>query len=150
MNLVVPGHMQARLAQSVEHGTLNPGVVGSSPTLGGKFFFCLSWGLPGLLTTRGGIPSEGTSRNSSVGRALDWRSKGPWFNPGFRQQKFLSKNFFGPHLWFFWTAIMIGLERKKPDQFDETFSLAKMKGKNPSYVTDYHRRGISSNGRALA
>ena len=24
----------ARLAQSVEHGTLNPGVVGSSPTLG--------------------------------------------------------------------------------------------------------------------
>ena len=25
---------QARLAQSVEHGTLNPGVVGSSPTLG--------------------------------------------------------------------------------------------------------------------
>ena len=23
-------------------------------------------------------------RNSSVGRALDWRSKGPWFNPGFR------------------------------------------------------------------
>ena len=25
------------------------------------------------------------SRNSSVGRALDWRSKGPWFNPGFRQ-----------------------------------------------------------------
>ena len=25
-------------------------------------------------------------RNSSVGRALDWRSKGPWFNPGFRQR----------------------------------------------------------------
>ena len=25
------------------------------------------------------------SRNSSVGRALDWRSKGPWFDPGFRQ-----------------------------------------------------------------
>ena len=24
------------------------------------------------------------SRNSSVGRALDWRSKGPWFDPGFR------------------------------------------------------------------
>ena len=24
------------------------------------------------------------SRNSSVGRALDWRSKGPRFNPGFR------------------------------------------------------------------
>ena len=29
--------MQARLAQSVEHGTLNPRVVGSSPTLGAFF-----------------------------------------------------------------------------------------------------------------
>ena len=29
---------EARLAQSVEHGTLNPRVVGSSPTLGGIFF----------------------------------------------------------------------------------------------------------------
>ena len=28
-------------------------------------------------------------RNSSVGRALDWRSKGPWFDPGFRHLKFL-------------------------------------------------------------
>ena len=27
-------------------------------------------------------------RNSSVGRALDWRSKGPWFDPGFRQLVF--------------------------------------------------------------
>ena len=32
--------MAARLAQSVEHGTLNPGVVGSSPTLGETFFLC--------------------------------------------------------------------------------------------------------------
>ena len=29
----------ARLAQSVEHGTLNPRVVGSSPTLGEMLFF---------------------------------------------------------------------------------------------------------------
>ena len=29
--------LQARLAQSVEHGTLNPRVVGSSPTLGAIF-----------------------------------------------------------------------------------------------------------------
>ena len=29
----------ARLAQSVEHGTLNPGVVGSSPTLGDLFLY---------------------------------------------------------------------------------------------------------------
>ena len=29
----------ARLAQSVEHETLNLGVVGSSPTLGGVLFF---------------------------------------------------------------------------------------------------------------
>ena len=41
-------HHQARLAQSVEHETLNLRVVGSSPTLGeklfssfGKFLFCL-------------------------------------------------------------------------------------------------------------
>ena len=26
-------------------------------------------------------------RNSSVGRALDWRSKGPRFNPGFRHRR---------------------------------------------------------------
>ncbi|GBN74906.1 hypothetical protein AVEN_40701-1 [Araneus ventricosus] len=32
---------QARLAQSVEHETLNLGVVGSSPTLGG-FLFCIT------------------------------------------------------------------------------------------------------------
>ena len=30
-------------------------------------------------------PLSLVGRNSSVGRALDWRSKGPWFNPGFRQ-----------------------------------------------------------------
>ena len=30
---------QARLAQSVEHGTLNPRVVGSSPTSGDRLFF---------------------------------------------------------------------------------------------------------------
>ena len=30
---------QARLAQSVEHGTLNPRVVGSSPTLGDQLFY---------------------------------------------------------------------------------------------------------------
>ena len=30
---------QARLAQSVEHGTLNPRVVGSSPTSGELIFF---------------------------------------------------------------------------------------------------------------
>ena len=30
----LPRYTTARLAQSVEHGTLNPRVVGSSPTLG--------------------------------------------------------------------------------------------------------------------
>ena len=30
------------------------------------------------------VHSRLSGRNSSVGRALDWRSKGPWFNPGFR------------------------------------------------------------------
>ena len=37
-------NIAARLAQSVEHGTLNPRVVGSSPTLGAVryFSFCVS------------------------------------------------------------------------------------------------------------
>ena len=34
----VDEHQLARLAQSVEHGTLNPRVVGSSPTSGAFFF----------------------------------------------------------------------------------------------------------------
>ena len=42
-------HIQARLAQSVEHETLNLRVVGSSPTLGELFFpatkFLLMYGL---------------------------------------------------------------------------------------------------------
>ena len=38
----------ARLAQSVEHGTLNPRVVGSSPTLGEVFFILPSFTLPAL------------------------------------------------------------------------------------------------------
>ena len=33
----------ARLAQSVEHETLNLRVVGSSPTSGASLFFCLSF-----------------------------------------------------------------------------------------------------------
>ena len=40
---------QARLAQSVEHGTLNPRVVGSSPTSGGRTFFFL-FSSPNLYT----------------------------------------------------------------------------------------------------
>ena len=35
--------MCARLAQSVEHETLNLRVVGSSPTLGGSFFFFVNF-----------------------------------------------------------------------------------------------------------
>ena len=35
-----PISITARLAQSVEHETLNLRVVGSSPTLGERFFFC--------------------------------------------------------------------------------------------------------------
>ena len=36
------------------------------------------------------------SRESSVARALDWRSKGPWFDPGLRQVELLSEQFFEP------------------------------------------------------
>ena len=40
--MILPVETAARLAQSVEHETLNLGVVGSSPTLGDLYFrFCL-------------------------------------------------------------------------------------------------------------
>ena len=39
LDTVVRDRSVARLAQSVEHETLNLGVVGSSPTLGVIFFF---------------------------------------------------------------------------------------------------------------
>ena len=35
--------VKARLAQSVEHGTLNPRVVGSSPTSGAPFSFFMGF-----------------------------------------------------------------------------------------------------------
>ena len=38
VNLQTPVHQRARLAQSVEHETLNLRVVGSSPTLGANIF----------------------------------------------------------------------------------------------------------------
>ena len=47
INAIVMLYKQpARLAQSVEHGTLNPGVVGSSPTLGDSFLGFQLWLLP--------------------------------------------------------------------------------------------------------
>ena len=42
-------------------------------------------------------------RNSSVGRALDWRSKGPRFNPGFRHR---ASDSGGRHCFFF-TEILV-------------------------------------------
>ena len=39
--IILPDNRAARLAQSVEHETLNLGVVGSSPTLGEFPFFFL-------------------------------------------------------------------------------------------------------------
>ena len=43
-DLILGSHLsiRARLAQSVEHGTLNPRVVGSSPTLGERIFVSFS------------------------------------------------------------------------------------------------------------
>ena len=34
------------------------------------------------------ISMKSTGRDSSVGRASDWRSEGPWFNPGSRHKRF--------------------------------------------------------------
>ena len=66
-----------------------------------------------------------TSRNSSVGRALDWRSKGPWFNPGFRQSLILvAGTFFVEDLEFLKLG---GCGRKRKQLFDfgieESFKL---------------------------
>ena len=48
MRRKVDEYTSARLAQSVEHETLNLGVVGSSPTVGESFFlnspFCYFYG----------------------------------------------------------------------------------------------------------
>ena len=53
---------------------------------------CLSsknWLLPPKNQWIGGVGIRAStlnaSRDSSVGRASDWRSEGPWFNPGSRQ-----------------------------------------------------------------
>ncbi len=48
-----------------------------------------------------------SSRNSSVGRALDWRSKGPWFNPGFRQSIFF--HFFNHNAQFMPLCVLLVL-----------------------------------------
>ena len=42
-----------------------------------------------------------TSRDSSVGRASDWRSEGPWFNPGSRQAVNALLKVVG-HCWISW------------------------------------------------
>ena len=52
--------------------------------------YCLSaCHLPSLILLVATWNHCSTGRNSSVGRASDWRSEGPWFNPGFRQLFFL-------------------------------------------------------------
>ena len=52
--------------------------------------YCLSaCHLPSLILSVATWNHCSTGRNSSVGRASDWRSEGPWFNPGFRQLFFL-------------------------------------------------------------
>ena len=61
--------------------------------INGTLFTLSQWALklsswwPRLYETNDWSRTDG-SRNSSVGRALDWRSKGPWFNPGFRHWNF--------------------------------------------------------------
>ena len=64
---------------------VSPGGVGSNPTSDKTLF------LKQLIQRNAVAPVLNkqhhirmASRNSSVGRALDWRSKGPWFDPGFR------------------------------------------------------------------
>ena len=62
-------HQSARLAQSVEHGTLNPRVVGSSPTLGEDVLFHLY--SSGQKNSATGQPSPSIKRNHVHNKADD-------------------------------------------------------------------------------
>ena len=99
------GTIVARLAQSVEHGTLNPRVVGSSPTLGVDYFclaflkrcceklpaclICTNWVGLGILlllmyieNTRVYIPAHLTLSQLGVGWKEEFASKSYLENPG--------------------------------------------------------------------
>ena len=73
-----------------EHSTTEPPMLAHHsrawPWFGFRFTFPLD-----LVSMVSNWSSTGphflVGRNSSVGRALDWRSKGPWFNPGFRHSR---------------------------------------------------------------
>ena len=53
------------------------------------------------------------SRNSSVGRASDWRSEGPWFIPGLRQNVFFANITINKRsaVFFHWTLIISGYKK---------------------------------------
>ena len=53
--IMLPDNIVARLAQSVEHETLNLGVVGSSPTLGELPIFLICAKLRTLLSFKNSI-----------------------------------------------------------------------------------------------
>ena len=79
-----------RLAQLVEHQTFNLRAMGWSPISVFKIPNFLTFNARSYCLLKFSIKSRThrryMCRNSSVGRASDWRSEGPWFNPGFRQE----------------------------------------------------------------
>ena len=77
-----------RVAQSVEHWSNKPTVPGSSPVTTNTFSTTLT-----LTCSKnvGRVKNMHTLKQglfSSVGRASDWRSEGPWFNPRWRHFSF--------------------------------------------------------------
>ena len=70
-------------------------------------------------------------RDSSVGRASDWRSEGPWFDPGSRQSfwQSFSKNrmHFTPIYWCLWDMVLVA------QWIARWISNPKVPGSNPGW-----------------
>ena len=83
-----------------EHSTTEPPMLAHHPRAWPWFDFRFTFSLD-LVSMVSNWSSTGphflVGRNSSVGRALDWRSKGPWFNPGFRQRRLGGRQSFQPN-----------------------------------------------------
>lgn len=95
----------AQLAQAVEHGTFNPRVVGSSPTLGVLVFLFRSGLCFGCVPL--GVVAEG-GRRGTESRVAQWKRAGPITQRSEdRNLALLSPSFALPLLEFFWFSFRL-------------------------------------------